>query len=145
MTLTPGNVIDYAWIEADLDAMLEKWNVKAIGYDRWNASQLVNNMMEKNAPMVPIGMGYASMNAPMRELERQYLSGEIEHNNDPVINWAASNIVVEQDPAGNIKPAKNKSSEKIDPIVALIIAQARAMLAETDQFIIPDDYELMMI
>jgi len=75
-------------------------------------------------------MGYASMNAPMKELERRYLAKEIEHPNDPVLNWAMSNVVADQDPAGNIKPAKNKSSEKIDPAVALIIAIGRAMLTE---------------
>lgn len=130
MTLTPGNVIDYNWIKADILTMLEKWPVKEIGFDRWNSSQLVNDLMEVGAPMVQFGMGYASMNAPMKELERRYLAKEIEHPNDPVLNWAMSNVVADQDPAGNIKPAKNKSSEKIDPAVALIIAIGRAMLTE---------------
>jgi phage terminase large subunit-like protein len=72
------------------------------------------------------------MNAPMKELERRYLSGEIQHMNDPVLNWAMSNVVADQDPAGNIKPAKNKSNEKIDPAVALIMAVGRAMLGHEE-------------
>jgi phage terminase large subunit-like protein len=129
LTLTPGNVIDYNWIKADIVKFMELYNVKEIAFDRWNSSQLVNDLMELGAPMVAFGMGYASMNAPMKELERRYLAGEIEHPNDPVLNWAMSNVVADQDPAGNIKPAKNKSTEKIDPAVALMMAIGRAMVA----------------
>ena len=143
LTLTPGNVTDYSYIKTDIAKIMAKWNVVAIGFDRWNSSQLVNDLQDDGAPMIAIGMGYASMNAPMKELETQYLRGEIDHPNDPVINWAMSNMVAEQDPAGNIKPAKNKSSEKIDPAVAVIIAQARAMTADP-QFVIDSDYELVM-
>jgi phage terminase large subunit-like protein len=130
LTLTPGNVIDYNWIKADIQTLLQELPVKEIAFDRWNSSQLVNDLLEAGAPMVQFGQGFASMNAPMKELERRYLSGEIIHNNNPVLNWAMSNLVADQDPAGNIKPAKNKSSEKIDPAVALIMAIGRAMLVD---------------
>ncbi len=133
LTLTPGNVIDYNWIKADILHFIETLNVKEIAFDRWNSSQLVNDLMEIDAPMVAFGMGFASMNAPMKELERRYLAKEICHQNDPVLNWAMSNVVADQDPAGNIKPAKNKSAEKIDPAAALIMAIGRAMLADTTE------------
>lgn len=133
LTLTPGNVIDYNWIKADIMTFMERFNVKEIAFDRWNSSQLVNDLMEINAPMVAFGMGYASMNAPMKELERRYLAKEINHPNDPVLNWAMSNVVADQDPAGNIKPAKNKSTEKIDPAVALMMAVGRAMLIQENE------------
>ena len=133
LTLTPGNVIDYNWIKADIQTYMERFNVKEIAFDRWNSSQLVNDLMEINAPMVAFGMGYASMNAPMKEFERRYLAKEIQHPNDPVLNWAMSNVVADQDPAGNIKPAKNKSTEKIDPAVALMMAIGRAMVAPEPQ------------
>ena len=138
LTLTPGNVIDYEWIKADLNHWLETLPVKEIPFDRYNSSQLVNDMLEKGAPMVGFGQGYVSMNPAMKELERRYLSGEIQHPNDPVLNWAMSNVVAMQDPAGNIKPAKDKSSEKIDPAVALIMAVGRAMLADESENI--DDF-----
>jgi phage terminase large subunit-like protein len=130
LTLTPGNVIDYNWIKNDLNWLMSNLNVKEIGFDRWNSSQLVNDMLEEGAPMIAFGQGFGSMNAPMKELERRYLSAEIEHMDDPLLNWAMSNVVADQDAAGNIKPAKNKSSEKIDPAVALIIAVGRAMLVD---------------
>lgn len=128
LTLTSGGITDYEWIKSDILALMERWPVKQIAFDRWNSSQLVNDLTALNAPMVSVGMGYASMNAPMKELERRYLAKEIRHLNDPVLNWAMSNVVAEQDPAGNVKPAKNKSSEKIDPVVALILAVNVAML-----------------
>lgn len=133
LTLTPGNVIDYNWIKADIMTFMERFNVKEIAFDRWNSSQLVNDLLEIEAPMVAFGMGYASMNAPMKELERRYMAKEISHPNDPVLNWAMSNVVADQDPAGNIKPAKNKSTEKIDPAVALMMAIGRAMIAPEPQ------------
>jgi phage terminase large subunit-like protein len=132
LTLTPGNVVDYAWIEKDVETLMDLLNVIDIGFDRWNSSQLVNNLMEKGAPMVAFGQGYASMNAPMKEFERRYLSKQIEHNDNPVLTWAMSNLVAEQDPAGNIKPAKNKSTEKIDPAVSVIMAIGRAMAVEDE-------------
>ena len=132
LTLTPGNVVDYEWIKQDLLDFMERWPVKEIAFDKWNSSQLVNDMLELNAPMVEFGMGYASMSAPTKELERRYLSNEIDHPNDPVLTWAMSNVVADQDPAGNIKPAKNKCQEKIDPATALIMAVGRAMLNEQE-------------
>jgi len=132
LTLTPGNVVDYEWIKQDLLDFMERWPVKEIAFDKWNSSQLVNDMLELNAPMVEFGMGYASMSAPTKELERRYLSNEIDHPNDPVLTWAMSNVVADQDPAGNIKPAKNKCQEKIDPVTALIMAVGRAMLNEQE-------------
>lgn len=132
LTLTPGNVVDYNWIKADLDHWLETLPVKEIVFDRYNSSQLVNDMLEQGAPMVSFGQGYLSMSPAMKELERRYLAGLIQHANDPVLNWAMSNVVADQDPAGNIKPAKNKSSEKIDPAVALIMAVGRAMFVDAE-------------
>jgi phage terminase large subunit-like protein len=131
LTLTPGNVIDYNWIKSDLLAWLEVLPVKEIPFDRYNSSQLVNDMLELGAPMVSVGQGFVSMSPALKELERRYLTGQIKHCNDPVLNWAMSNVVAVQDPAGNIKPDKSKSSEKIDPATALTMAVGRAMLADT--------------
>ncbi|WP_430009857.1 terminase large subunit [Methylophaga lonarensis] len=138
LTLTPGNVVDYTWIERDVEALMELLPVEDVAFDRWNSSQLVNNLTEKDVPMVAFGQGYASMNAPMKEIERRYLSRQLEHNDNPVLNWAMSNLVADQDPAGNIKPAKNKSSEKIDPAVAVIMAAGRAMAVDDEPEATPE-------
>jgi len=130
LTLTPGDVTDYNFIEHDIKKYLDKYPINEIAFDRWNSSQLVNNLTEIGAPMVTFGQGYQSMNPAMKEFERLVLTGALQHPNDPVLTWAISNLVAQEDPAGNIKPAKNKSKEKIDPAVALIMAIGRAMVKE---------------
>jgi phage terminase large subunit-like protein len=76
--------------------------------------------------MVPIRQGFATLSAPTKELEKLVLSGRIGHGAHPVLRWCASNVTVETDPAGNLKPSKAKSTERIDLIAALITALARA-------------------
>ena len=70
------------------------------------------------------------MSPPMKELEKLILSEKLAHGNNPVLNWMADNLVARQDPAGNIKPDKEKSREKIDGMVALIMALDRALRHE---------------
>jgi len=111
----PGNVIDYEWIFEQIEQELDT-------FDRWGAARVVQVLESKGATMVQFGQGFASMNPPMKELERLVLSKKIFHGNNPVLTWMADNLVARVDPAGNIKPDKEKSREKIDGIVALIMA-----------------------
>ena len=78
--------------------------------------------------MIPFGQGFYSMAAPTAEFERLILSGKIEHGDHSILRWMAANVTVQTDAAGNIKPSKKKSTERIDGIVAAIMAIARAML-----------------
>lgn len=119
---TPGNVTDYNYIKRDIKELFKKFRIKNIAYDRFYATQLVNDLTDEGVPMTEFGQGYISMNTPMRELERRVLSGTIHHGDDPVLKWMASNIVAKMDEAGNIKPDKRKSQEKIDGIVAVLMA-----------------------
>ena len=82
--------------------------------------------------MVPFGQGFASMAAPTSELERLVNSGLIRHGGHPVLRWMASNVSVEMDAAGNMKPSKKKSTERIDGIVMTIMALGRAIVADED-------------
>lgn len=120
--VTEGNVVDYDFVEAKILECKEKYAVSEIAFDRWNASQTVNNLTAKNVPMVPFGQGFFSMNAPSKELEKLVLERKLNHLGHPVLEWMAGNVAVAKDPAGNIKPAKDKSSERIDGIVALVMA-----------------------
>lgn len=143
--LTPGDQCDYKYIRKDINDLVEdlELDIREIAYDRWNATQLVIDLMDDGATMVPFGQGYASMSAPMKELERLVNSGQIQHGDDPVLNWMASNLVAKMDPAGNIKPDKNKSQEKIDGMVALIMALGRMTVNEGDDQVIDSDYEMV--
>lgn len=130
---TPGNVVDYRAIEAGIVADAETFDLREVAYDRFNSSQLVTELLDEGVVMVPFGQGFVSMAAPTRELEKLVIACLLAHGGNPVLRWMASNVVVVEDPAGNMKPAKNKSSEKIDGIVALIMAIGRAIAPRDDQ------------
>ena len=133
LTATPGNVIDYDWIVAQIDADAQAYDVAEIGYDRWGATKMVTTLMELGGDewVVPIGQGFASMSAPMKELEKLILAKQLGHGGHPILAWMIDNLVARQDPAGNIKPDKEKSREKIDGIVALIMDVDRAMRGDS--------------
>lgn len=119
---TPGNVIDYEWIFEQIEQDAELFDIDQIAFDRWGAARVVQVLENKGMKMVQFGQGFASMNPPMKELERLTLAKKIVHGNNPVLTWMADNVVARLDPAGNIKPDKEKSREKIDGMVALIMA-----------------------
>jgi len=127
ITATDGNVTDYDVIRRDIQAFHENFNIKEIAVDRWNATQITTQLGGDGLEMVPFGQGYASMSAPAKELEKLVIGKRLRHGNNPVLAWMASNVTIEQDAAGNIKPSKNKSTEKIDGIVSLVMAIGRAI------------------
>jgi len=122
ITVTPGNVTDYDFIEADIKQLAERFSIQSIEFDRWNASQAVINLIGAGLPMSPFGQGYGSMSAPTKEWERRVTTRTMNHGGNPVLRWMQSNVALQRDPAGNIKPDKSKSIEKIDGIVAGIMA-----------------------
>ena len=130
LTLTPGNVVDYGFIEHALGEAMRMWDVVEIAFDPWNATSTVNRLMEQGAEMVAFRQGYVTMNPAMKALEVAIQRGRINHQGNPVLTWMADNLVASMDPAGNLKPDKAKSREKIDGMVALIMAYQRAVMGE---------------
>lgn len=126
--LTPGDVVDYAAVAARIGELAQKYRIREIAFDRWNATMLVQQLQDMGATLVPMGMGFASMSAPAKELVNLMLKRKLLHGGHPVLRWCASNVAVEQDAAGNIKPSKARSRERIDGIVALALAISRLML-----------------
>ena len=124
---TPGNVTDYDWIREDIKQLGQIIHIKEMALDRWNATQLMTQFINDGLDVVPFGQGFASMAAPTREFEKMIISGELCHDGNPVMTWMVSNVAVKQDPAGNMKADKSKSSEKIDGVVAAIMGVGRAM------------------
>ena len=125
LTATPGNVIDYAFIEAEIEALSKRFEIREIAFDRWGAVQMSQNLTEKGFTLVEFGQGYKSMSPPTKELLKLVLSGKLRHGDHPVLSWMADNVVVTTDPAENVKPDKAKSTERIDGIVAAIMALDR--------------------
>jgi len=132
---TPGDSTDYDFIRADLNETAKIYNIKEIAIDRWNASQLMTQLDGDGFTVVPFGQGYASLSSPSKELEVAVLNERLEHGGHPVMRWMASNVAIEMDAAGNIKPSKKISNQRIDGVVSLIMALGRYSVHKSDDSI----------
>lgn len=124
---TEGNVVHYAHIEYHIQALGERFDVREIAFDRWGAVQMSQNLEDAGSTVVPFGQGFKDMSPLSKELMKLALEGRLAHGGHPVLSWMVDNIHVRTDPAGNIKPDKQKSTEKIDGVVATIMALDRAI------------------
>ncbi len=122
-----GNVIHYGFIENFIDELGKKFHIKEIAFDRWGAVQMVQNLEGLGFTVIPFGQGFKDMSPPSKELMKLTLEQRIAHGGHPVLRWMMDNIFIRQDPTGNIKPDKEKSTEKIDGAVAAIMALDRAI------------------
>jgi len=129
---TPGNVIDYDHIEKKIEQLGEDYRIREIAFDRWGAVQITQHLDDMGFEMTQFGQGYKSMSPPTKELLKIVMGGELHHGGNPVLRWMADNLTVETDAAENYKPNKKKSTERIDGIVALIMAIARATCHENE-------------
>lgn len=136
---TPGNVIDYAFIRKTISGMSseghthclkDEFDIMQIGFDPWNATQIALDLDDDGVEMVEVRQGFKTMSPAMRELEKLVISAMLEHGGNPVLRWMWGNIEVKQDENENIRPIKSKSTGRIDGIVALLNAIARAILME---------------
>lgn len=132
ITATDGNVVNYDEIRRAINELATLYNIREVAIDRWNSTQLQTQLMDDGFTVVPFGQGFASMTAPTKELERLVLERRLHHGGNPVLRWMASNVAVRQDPAGNLKIDKAKSTERVDGMVALAMAVGRAMVAQEE-------------
>lgn len=124
---TEGNVVHYGFIESFIEELGTKYNIREIAFDRWGAVQMTQNLDGLGFTVVPFGQGYKDMSPPTKELMKLTLEEKLAHGGHPVLRWMMDNIFVRTDPAGNIKPDKEKSTERIDGAVATIMALDRAL------------------
>ena len=129
---TEGNVIHYGFIEKFIENLGERYNIREIAFDRWGAVQMVQNLEGMGFTVVPFGQGFKDMSPPTKELMNLVLEKLIAHGGHPVLRWMMDNIYIRRDPAGNIKADKEKSTEKIDGAVAMIMALDRAVRGGND-------------
>lgn len=125
---TEGNVIDYDVIRQRIREDGDRFDIREIAFDRWGAVQLTTQLQGDGFTVVPIGQGFHGMAAPTKEFLSLVAARRLVHGGHPVLRWMASNVSVKQDAAGNLKPDKGASAEKIDGVVALIMALARAIV-----------------
>ena len=124
---TEGDVIHYGFIESFIEDLGKRFHIKEIAFDRWGAVQMVQNLEGLGFTVVPFGQGFKDMSPPTKRLMELVLERNVAHGGHPVLRWMMDNIFVRTDPAGNIKPDKEKSTEKIDGAVAAIMALDRAI------------------
>jgi phage terminase large subunit-like protein len=127
LTLTPGDVVDYNYVRESILSDFEAWSIKDMGFDRWNSSQLITDLKSElgDEKLFAHGQGFASMSGPTKEFETAAVSRNLRHGGNPLLRWAVSNAAALSDPAGNIKPDKSKSGDRIDPVVAAVMAVGR--------------------
>jgi phage terminase large subunit-like protein len=152
--VTEGNVTDYDEIRRvitgvqmqvggaviDENSLMHTLNIRKIAFDRYNATQIGIDLVNDGVDIAPFGQGFVSMSAPTKQLEILARQGKIYHDGDPVLRWAVSNVELRTDPAGNIKADKGHSADKIDPVVALVMAIGEHLKSAPDA-----DYELEII
>ena len=131
--------------EEFIEELGTKYDIREIAFDRWGAVQMSQNLEGAGFTVVPFGQGYASMSPPTKELLKLVLEERIAHGGHPVLRWMVDNVTVRTDPAGNIKPDKEKSTEKIDGAVALIMALDRAIRHENDGLSVYDERGLLFV
>lgn len=121
--LTPGNVTDYDFVKAQIDEDAKHYDIQCIGFDPWNATQVSNDLQADGYRLEKVRQGFVSMSGPMKEIQRLVMQGgAIKHDGNPLMAWQIDNIRPAMDPAGNIKPAKQKKRDKIDGVAALVTA-----------------------
>lgn len=130
VTITPGNVIDYDFIESQVMEDAKDYVVKEIAYDPYNSTEIVNHLSDEGMNMLPFRQGFMSMSAPTKDFEKRVLGKELNHGNNPVIKWMVSCTELKTDGTDNIKPDKpdrTRTGKRIDGVVASIMALDRAV------------------
>lgn len=138
ITATPGDVIDYAFIRRDINAMAKRFKLLELAYDPWNATQLGTELMSDGLQVVECRQGFKTLSEPSKDFEARIVARQVRHANNPVLRFCVANAVATRDSAGNIKPDKEKASGRIDGVVAAIMGLSRYIVSKAAP---PNPYE----
>ena len=129
LEVTPGKAIDKSFVCARLAEISSKYNLAILGYDRWRIDDLRQHLQAEgiNINLQDFGQGFKDMAPAVDEFERRLIGGQMTHNGNPCLTWCAANAVIVSDPANNRKPAKDKSTGRIDGIVAAVMAIGKSL------------------
>ena len=130
LIVTDGNSTDYDVIQRVILECAESYNVKSVAYDRWNSNSLVQQLTDKGIEMDPFGQGFISMTAPIKNAEILIKKKLLHHAGHGMLRWMAANVVTKKDDAENIKFSKSKAGDKIDGIIAMIMALGEMITSE---------------
>ncbi len=127
ITLTPGDATDYGFVRESIRRLVGEHRVQSIGYDPYNASGLAQQLEADGMSIKRVPQSYYYMAEPTKRWEALVTNHKLRHDGNPVLTWAMSNTVVELDANSNPRPSKRRSTERIDPVVAGIVAFAVAL------------------
>jgi len=128
ITLTPGSQIDYGFPRKTVNQLAAKFDVADIGYDGWNATQMENWLGDEDGlPITQVRQGSKTLSEPFKEIVGFHLDHELKHGGNPVLTWNALNLAARRDPNDGWAPDKSSPRKRIDGMVALINARARAL------------------
>lgn len=130
LTATDGAMTDMKVVEEGLREDLSRFDVQAIGFDPWNALSLSTSLANDGAPMVEYRNTVEKFSDPMKRVEAMVQGGKLRHGDDPVMRWMMGNVVAKRDAKDNIFPRKERYENKIDGVVALIMAVGLAGVPE---------------
>ena len=122
LCLTPGNVTDFDFIKTDILDAAKEWRIENIFYDRHFSHVLIDSLAKEGIAVAGFAQTSVNYNAPTLELERLIKSKAVEFEKNPLFAWQASNVVLTRDSSQNVKPDKDRESQKIDAMIALIMA-----------------------
>jgi len=131
---TPGNVIDYNFIQADIEEFATLYEIKEFAFDPWHAQEIVNNLTDGGMNMIPIQQGYRMISPLCKTFEKLVLAAEMAHGENPIMYWMISCVELKSDRQNNImpmKPRRNTYGKRIDGVVANVMALGRASLQIT--------------
>jgi phage terminase large subunit-like protein len=139
VTLTPGNQVDDDFVIKHIDKVREIYDLQEVAFDRWGTKAINKHCENEGIPREAFGQGYASMSPAAKNFEKAVLGHRLIHGNNPVLRWNATNAAIKLDEAENIKPVKDKSTGRIDGIVAAIMALERASVGVETGYWSPAD------
>lgn len=148
LTITPGEIVDYRFMTKWIEETLNKYglNIKDVCYDPYNATHYTQELeSNKGWGIVEIRQGIITLSEPTKSFRAETYQGNILHPTNDLLDWAISNAVTKVDAQENIMLDKAKSTERIDPIAAIINAYTRAKVAADDdlsEYIMSDEFSL---
>ena len=147
LTITPGDVVDYrfisTWIREQVDTL--GVNLREVCYDPYNATHFAQELDAQGIMTVEVRQGMRTLSEPTKAFREEAYRDNILHEANPLLDWAISNAVTKRDHNENIMLDKEKSTNRIDPIAAVINAFSRAhVMAEEDlsDYVLSDEFSL---
>jgi phage terminase large subunit-like protein len=125
MTITDGEIIDFNIIKEDILELCSQFEVRELAYDPFQATMLITELMAEGVPVVEMRPTVLNFSEPMKSLDALIRAKQIKHNGDPVQEWMISNVVAKEDAKENVYPRKERAENKIDGVIALLMALGR--------------------